>query len=177
MVSNWPHAPLHILRDHGIYMVTAGTYLKTHYFNNQERLKILHDSLITFSKNFGWELHAWAVFSNHYHFVAKSPPDPSNLRIMIANLHQQTSSQINQLDETINRKVWHQYWDTKISYQRSYLARLNYVHQNPVKHGLVVKASQYPWGSANLFEKNARKSFIQSIYSFDFNKVEIYDEF
>ena len=35
---------------------------------------------------------------------------------------------------------------------KSYLARLNYVHQNPVKHGLVRVANQYRWCSAAWLE-------------------------
>jgi hypothetical protein len=41
--------------------------------------------------------------------------------------------------------------------EKSWLARLNYVHQNAVKHGLVPIAHQYPWCSAPWFETNARR--------------------
>lgn len=73
------------------------------------------------------------------------------------------------------RKVWYQYWDSKISFHTSYLARLNYVHRNAVKHGLVLNASEYRFCSARRFEKEAPKSFVKSVYSFDYNKVNIYE--
>lgn len=117
------------------------------------------------------------MFSNHYHFVAKSPPVPSNLRTLIAKLHHDTAVKINELDNTLNRKVWYQYWDSKITIHTSYLARLNYVHQNPVKHGIVLKASYYPWCSAGQFELLANRSFVKSVYSFDYSKVKVFDEF
>ena len=176
-MTNWPHAPLHLLKDQGVYMVTAGTYLKMHYFKTNEALELLHDSLLSLSRDFGWELHAWTVFSNHYHFVARSPADPTNLKTWLGKLHQFTASAVNTRDHTPNRRVWFQYWDSKITISSSYLARLNYVHQNPVKHGLVTQASMYRWCSAFQFEKTASKSFIKSVYNFDYNKVKVFDEF
>ena len=72
-MSDWPHAPLHRLRDKGTYIVTGATYQKALFFNTPERLDFLHDSLLSLSKEYGWALQVWAVMANHYHFVAKSP--------------------------------------------------------------------------------------------------------
>ena len=60
---------------------------------------------------------------------------------MLGVLHTRTASWVNRLDKTSSRKVWHNFWETKLTYQKSYLARLNYVHQNPVKHGLAAMAN------------------------------------
>ncbi|MGA7274814.1 MAG: hypothetical protein WBX14_08225, partial [Candidatus Udaeobacter sp.] len=75
------------------------------------------------------------------------------------------------------RKVWHNFWDTKLSYQKSYLARLNYVHQNAVKHGLAQLASQYPWCSARWFEGVASPAMVRSIYRFKTDAVSVRDDF
>jgi len=32
-------------------------------------------------------------------------------------------------------ELWYEFWDTHLTFEKSWLARLNYVHQNPVKHG------------------------------------------
>jgi putative transposase len=169
----WPHAPLHQLSQ-------RGTYLKAHHFRGRKRLRVLHRGLLTVARDFGWHLEAWAVFSNHSHFVAHSPadaPDASNLPQMLSVLHVKTSGWVNRLDRASGRKVWHNYWDTRLTYQRSYLARLNYVHQNPVRHGLVPVASQYPWCSAAWFERTASPVMVESIYRFKVDHVEVYDEF
>jgi putative transposase len=67
--------------------------------------------------------------------------------------------------------------DTKLGQQRSYLARLNYVHQNAVKHGLVSVACQYPWCSAAWFERAASPAMVKSIYRFKTDRLEVEDEF
>lgn len=64
-----------------------------------------------------------------------------------------------------------------MTYQRSYLARLNYVHQNPVRHGLVPVANQYPWCSAAWFERSASPAIVKSIYRFKINQVHVDDDF
>jgi len=92
-------------------------------------------------------------------------------------LHTKSAIALNQLDETSGREVWYNFWDKKLTYERSYLARLNYVHQNPVKHGLVVRANQYEWCSASWFERTASLSIVKTIYSFKTDKLRIDDDY
>ena len=176
----WPHAPNHRLCTRGTYFVTASTYLKEHHFRGKERLVVLHRGLLKVTHDFGWQLEAWAVFSNHYHFVAHSPsdaPNAANLPDMLSSLHAKTGSWVNHLDETPGRKVWFNFRETRLTFQKSLLMRLNYVHQNPVKHGLVPVANQYPWCSARWFESTASESTVKSIYAFKSDKAHIPDEF
>jgi putative transposase len=179
-VITWPHAPVHQLSQNGTYFVTAGTYLKTHHFRTPERLDVLQRGLLSVARDFSWSLEAWAVFSNHYHFVAHSPDDSkdvSGLSQMLGVLHTRTAGWINKLDDSPGRKVWHNFWDTKLTYEKSYLARLNYVHQNPVKHGIVPVANQYRWCSARWFEQVASPATVRSIYRFKIDAVNVRDEF
>lgn len=176
-MTHWPHAPPHLLSSAGIYIVTAGTYLKAHLFQTPDRRDLLQTSLLSNARTFGWELHAWATFSNHYHFVAQSPKNPKNLGTWIAKLHYSTAVAMNQLDGTPHRKAGYQFWDTRITLHTSYLARLNYVHNNTVKHGIVPIASQYPWCSASQFEREASPAFVKSVYSFDYSKTKVFDDF
>ncbi len=175
--KDWPHSPIHRLSEHGTYIVTAGTFHKEHHFSGPQRLDYLEANLLRIVKEFGWQLEAWAVFSNHYHFVAHAMPDARALRAALTELHSTTAREANHLDTTSARKVWHNYWDTKLTYEKSYLARLNYVHQNPVKHGLVRVANQYPWCSAAWFERTASLAQVQTVYSFKTNHIHIADDY
>ena len=176
----WPHAPTHQLALGGTFFVTSSTLYKAHHFRGAKRLGVLHRGLLTVMRDFGWQLEAWAVFSNHYHFVAHSPaatPDATSLSPMLKTLHVKTSGWLNKLDVTPERQVWFNFRETRLTYQRSYFARLNYTHQNPVKHGLVPVANQYPWCSAAWFERTASPAQIQSIYRFKTDKLQVPDEF
>lgn len=176
-MSDWPHAPLHRFNEKGTYIVTAGTYQKQHYFKASESLDFLQSSLIQLSSKYQWKLLAWAIFSNHYHFIVHSETNSFNLKNLIAEYHTKTSSYINDVDSQPGRKIWYQYWDTHLSHQYSYMARLNYVMNNPVKHGLVELASNYPWCSASWFEKNNSAAFVKAVKSFKTDKVNVFDDF
>ena len=47
---------------------------------------------------YGWQLEAWAIFANHYHFIAYAPPEVTSLRRMLQRLHAATARAINRLD-------------------------------------------------------------------------------
>lgn len=176
----WPHAPTHQLSLRGTYFVTAATYQKAHHFRSARRLRVLQRGLLTVAQQFGWRLEAWAVFPNHYHFIAHSPADAadaSSLGAMLSVLHVKTSGWVNKLDATPGRQVWFNFWDNRLTRQRSYLARLNYVHQNAVKHGLVPVAWQYPWCSAAWFERTASPAMVKSIHRFKTDRLAMTDEF
>ncbi len=176
----WPHAPTHQLAEAGTYFVTARTHEAAHHLRGATRLAVLHRGLLRLGHDFGWRFEAWAVFSNHYHFVAHSPSgqtDATSLRVMLSLLHEKTAKWVNRLDGTPERQVWFNYRDTRLTYPRSYRARLNYVHQNAVKHGLVAAAHLYPWCSAAWFERTASSAQVRAIYRFKTEEVEVEDDF
>ena len=177
MSTDWPHAPVHRFDSQGIYIVTAATLTKNHLFADPGKLTLLENCLLSLAKQYQWQLQAWAVFSNHYHFVARSANDSASLKRFLKHLHADSARELNRTDGKLGRPVWFNFWDTKLTYERSYLARLNYVHQNPVRHGLVAKANQYRWCSAAWFERVASPAMVKTIYSFKTNKMNIHDDF
>jgi putative transposase len=113
-MNDWPHSPPHRLSEQGAYMVTCGTYEKAHFLNTSERLNMLRGLFFGCLEEAGWILHAWALLSNHYHFIASSPADPSSLRRALSKLHTLSARELNRQDDRPGRKVWFQYFDTHI---------------------------------------------------------------
>jgi putative transposase len=178
--QHWPHAPTHRLGAIGSYFVTAATHGKAHHFRAAHRLEVLHRGLLTVAKAHGWHLEAWAVFSNHYHFVGYRPADPeggTTLPAMLRELHSKTAVWVNGLDGEPGRQVWFNYWETLLTVQVSYLTRLAYVHRNAVKHGLVQEASAYPWCSAAWFERTASRARVQSLYRLKTDRIAVDDDY
>jgi putative transposase len=159
-------------------LVTAGTYKKQHFFRDAERLTVLQRGLLKLLGEGGWRVEAWAIFSNHYHFIAHSPPNGAeNLSAILRELHSRIAIWVNRLEGTPNRTVWHNFWETRLTFQRAYLVRLNYVHQNAVRHGVVAVANQYAWCSAAWLERVASTAQVKSIYGFKIDAVNVHDEF
>lgn len=176
-MTSWPYPPNQMFSETRTYMVTGATYQKIGHFNTPERLKYLHDSLLELAKQYEWELQAWAVFANHYHFIGVSPETANNLPGFLKHLHVNTAKYLNQKDDTPDRSVWGQYWDSQITFQNSYYAGIKYVNQNAVRHGLVNVATDYPWCSASWFEQSASASFKKTVEGLKIDKVKIIDDF
>jgi putative transposase len=157
-------------------MVTSATYHKLPIFNSTRRLDFLRDTLFTVAKDHGIALQAWAIFPNHYHFIA-TIEEAGNLQTMVRAWHSATAKKANTSDSTPGRKVWFQYWESRITYERSYFARLRYVHQNAVHHGLVRIATRYEWCSATWFERKAPAAFRKTVLAFPCDSLVIQDDF
>ncbi|MFZ0213038.1 MAG: transposase [Candidatus Acidiferrales bacterium] len=176
-MPDWPHSPTHRLSAAGAYIVTAGTYQKQSFFGSRERLNFLCETLLGLAADYKLQLEAWAAFPNHYHFIATSPARTADLRRFIGHLHAVTAKEVNRLDRTPARRVWYQYWDSRITYQKSYLARLNYVHSNAVRHGLVRGPERYEWCSAGWFQRTAERSFYETVMRMRSEGIRIKDDF
>ena len=175
--KDWPHAPVHRLSEHGTYIATASTHRKANLCRGEERLTLLEAKLLHLASVHDVTLEAWAVFSNHYHFVAHTAGVNNQLAELIARLHSETAEEINRRDGCVGRQVWFNFWDTKLTFEKSYLARLNYVHQNAVRHGLMKRASDYPWCSAAWFERTASRAQVKTIFGFRTDRVKVDDDY
>jgi len=158
-------------------MVTGATLNRRHYFADTERLSLLQNTLLSTLTEYEWQPESWAVFANHYHVIAKSPDNGKKLKATFQRLHSQASRELNKLDKQAGRKIWFQYWDSLITFEDSYYPRLNYVNNNPVKHGLVGNAELYPFCSAAWFRANAEPGYYRKVSSYRYDNLEIEDDY
>lgn len=173
----WPHAPIHKLGQKGAYIVTCGIYKKQHFLASPERKTRFMNLLFELAFQYDWILQTWAIMSNHYHFIAQSPEKSDNLKDFMLHLHSLSSTEFNREDNIPSRKIWYQFWDKLISFEKSYFARLNYVNRNPVHHKIVEKAEDYFWCSAAWFKTNGNRAFVKTVESFKTDKLNVYDDF
>ncbi len=176
-MQSWPHAPSKVVTAPGMYIITSGTHHKQPFFDTPERLELLNDALLTTCAEERWEPYAWAVFANHYHLVAATPKVKNPVQRFTSSLHSRTARELNQQDDTPGRSVWYRCWDTRIEFEKSLLARMSYVHFNPVKHGVATLPEDYPYCSARWFIQNGDRSFVQTVLSFKTDKVNVHDDF
>jgi len=121
LYKTYPHNPPHLFSPNAIYMVTGAILHKQPLINTPEKKLFICKTLFERTKIQGWELQAWAILNNHYHFIADAPENSLSLERLIRELHSITAIQLNKLDQTPGRQVWQNYWDTCITYEKSYL--------------------------------------------------------
>jgi putative transposase len=86
---------------------------------------------------------AWCVLPNHYHLLTETP-DLAGLMKAIGQFHGRTSRQWNLEENSLGRKTWYRTADRAIRSRRHFWATINYIHYNPVKHGLVSEWLDWP---------------------------------
>jgi putative transposase len=118
-----------------------------------------------------------AILENHYHFISQAPENARTLEKLIRQFHSKSALELNRLDKTPGRKVWYNYWDTCITNETSYLARMHYIHLNFVKHGLVEMAEDYPFCSYRWFLEKADAEFRDRVMSQPMDRIDIEDDF
>ena len=103
-------------------------------------------------------LHAWVVMPNHVHLLVQMIP-PHTLSDAVESWKRFTATRINQLMARSGRFWQEDYWDRYIHDDNHYRATVAYIHDNPVKAGLVVRAEDWPGSSA---ASGARHSYAAS---------------
>ncbi|NOY80986.1 MAG: hypothetical protein GXP31_08270 [Kiritimatiellaeota bacterium] len=176
-MPDWPHAPPHKTLKPGTYMVTAGTLHKKRLLDTPEKLSLVTGRLLSVLPESGWSILAWAVLSNHYHVVISQSTTPESIGKAIRRIHGASAHELNLLDSTPKRRVWYQFWDSQITFLKSYFARLQYVNENPVHHGLVARAVDYPWCSAGWYEQRVDAAFRKRLAAFKTDRVRVVDDF
>jgi putative transposase len=96
---------------------------------------------------------------NHYHALVEAA-DIKRLVYQLGRLHGRISHAWNAEECTRGRKVFFRTVERAMRSDRHYRATLNYVHHNPVRHGYVMRWTDWPWSSAAeyLAQTGARKA-------------------
>ena len=96
-----------------------------------------------------YHLHAWVVMPNHVHvMVHMLPPHP--MADAVESWKRFTATKINKMMGRSGQLWQLDYWDRYIRDENHYRAAVDYIHNNPVKAGLVKRAEDWKFGSATL---------------------------
>src|SRR4051812_6074552 len=97
-------------------------------------------------------IHGWAVLPEHLHCVIELPPDDMNFATrwrLIKTEFSKTLPKVERLSAVRaargERGIWQRrYWEHLIRDERDMQAHMDYLHFNPVKHGLVRRLADWP---------------------------------
>lgn len=163
----------YLIRDQqATYFLTFTTVRWIDALSRPYQKDVVIDSLAFCQKNKGLLLHAYVIMSNHVHLIASAKEEYA-LSAIIRDLKKHTSKQLYQLideDPRESRKSWMkwlfqsagqencnnrfiQVWQQgshaiELFSNEMLDQRLEYLHQNPVKAGLVYEAHHYIYSSA-----------------------------
>ncbi|NKB62322.1 MAG: transposase [Gammaproteobacteria bacterium] len=100
-------------------------------------------------------VHAWVVLPGHLHCVIELPPTDSNypMRWGLIKAGFSRSLPVNERRSSVRlargeRGIWQRrYWEHLIRDESDFNAHVDYVHINPLKHGLVGRVIDWPYST------------------------------
>lgn len=177
--KEYKHNPPHLFLPNTKYFITGSTYHRKHYLNGDEPKYALFESMKKGFTNKDWIIEDWVILDNHYHLMVNSPQDSTELGYIIKEIHKFNALWIKKNIQSARNeeKIWYNYWDTCITYEKSYFARLNYIWFNPVKHGYTDDPEKWIHGSYYYRMKNEKEYLDKILKGYPFDKLKIDDEF
>jgi putative transposase len=168
------HAPPHLFRAGAAYFITAKTLHGADHMARPSRRQQVIDALHVAAEQRRWEPVAWVVLSNHYHCILLAPPEgASALPLLMKAVHRFTAREWNREAAAPGREVWYQYWDTCLTHAGSFWARLNYIHYNPVRHGLVRTPDAYPFSSYSRWRQMEDVSLVEIEGAYPWDRLDL----
>ncbi len=173
--TNKLHNPIHIFMDDTSYFITATIYQKSPLLRSSQLKELLLNYINLAFKRYQWELHHWVILDNHYHLLGRSR-EGKHLSEIMRQIHSISGYYIKQATQT-KQRIWWNYWDYCPRNEKDYLIRLNYLFNNPIKHGYVQNLRDYPFSSFHsMLEKQGRELLQKQFKGYNDYKNLILDE-
>ncbi len=157
------HSPPHLDEPGRFRIITGTCFEHAHVLNSATRIGWFEQQLLSHMRDQAADCTAWVVLSNHYHILVRIGDIREFCRRQ-GQLHGHTSFELNQQDGTRGRKVWYRCQDRCMRSERHYYTTINYIHDNPVKHGFVEKWEDWPYSSIHWYLKNKGRDWLVELW-------------
>ncbi len=102
-----------------------------------------------------FKIHGWVVLPDHLHCILELPPGDADYATRWRLIKMEFSNAIPRTERLSavrvrrgERGIWQRrYWEHLIRDERDFSAHMDYVHINPVKHGLVGRVADWPYST------------------------------
>lgn len=141
------------------YFFTLVTYDRRPLFSNENARCWLRQAIERTRQERPWKMVAMVLMPDHLHMLWRLPENDSDYSGRIAALkkrftrlyleHEGSESRVTPAQRRHRRRgVWQErFWEHTIRDARDYRMHLDYIHINPVKHGLAQRPWDWPWSS------------------------------
>lgn len=156
------------------YFFTLVTYQRCRIFTNENCIKEFKLSLHKIKNKYPFTIIAYVILPDHLHFIWKLPNDEDySLRWRL--IKRDFSMKLNSKKNARNEKfIWQRrFWEHAIRSENELQKYMNYIHYNPVKHGLCDLPSMWAhssfeyWVNKNLYAKDWSADSIVKLSDFE----------
>ena len=152
----------------GYYFFTVVTYKRVKLFRTELARQYLREAIEKTQSRHTFETVAFCLLFEHLHCIWKLPEDDadyskrwSSIKGQFSKAYLNLSEQRRHVCPSRARKgevyIWQRrFWERQIRDERDLQRHVDYIHYNPVKHGLVQQIEKWPWST---YHKYAREGF------------------
>lgn len=143
----------------GTYFFTVNCLQRKNNSLLVDHIQTLRDAIKHVQKLYPFHIHAWVVLLDHLHCILELPQNEADYATRWRLIKTRFSKSIDKT-EYINetrlkrneRGIWQRrYWAHLITDEKDYNAHMDYVHINPLKHGLVKQVSDWPYSTLHRY--------------------------
>jgi putative transposase len=180
----WPINPMTQYRRSyipgGTFFFTVVTYNRQPILTSSVSRKLLREAWKTIQTKYPFELVACCLLPNHLHCIWTLPEQDSDYSIRwrgIKGLFSKSYKKEMNIHPNLSASkmkkreagIWQRrFWEHTIFKQEDFNLHVDYIHYNPVKHGLVNRACDWPWSTFHRFRK-------EGVYDVDWGTVLSYN--
>ncbi|MEM9005128.1 MAG: transposase [Cyanobacteria bacterium P01_F01_bin.86] len=145
------------------YFFTVVTYERQPLFQDPNNVQLLREAFHTVKQRYPFTIDAIVVLPDHVHALWTLPEEDANFstrwRLIKEYVSRRCDLVYNQALSSSRvkkgeRAVWQRrFWEHCIRDERDFVNHCDYIHYNPVKHGLVRSPRDWPYSS---FERYVR---------------------
>ena len=118
-------------------------------------IESLRESTRSVRVKYPFEIDAWVVLPDHMHCIWTLPPGDTDYTLrwrLIKAAFSKTLPRIERRSKVRiargERGLWQRrFWEHTLRDERDYVAHMDYVHFNPVKHGYAKKVADWPYST------------------------------
>jgi len=133
----------------GVFFFTVVARKRAPVFTSEARVGALRNALRKVKKSRPFIIDAMVVLPDHLHCIWRLPEDDGDYSGRWREIKKASSRVIAPyVDNCGERSLWQRrFWEHAIRDERDWLRHVEYIHYNPVKHGLVACPGDWPWSS------------------------------
>jgi putative transposase len=143
----------------GTYFFTVNTSHRQPILTHPRVRAILRKAVIEARNRYPFEINAWALLPDHLHCIWTLPGNDKDYSGRWAFIKRFTTKHCKELFENQNlltnsnikrseSTIWQRrFWEHLIRDEEDYIAHTDYIYWNPVKHGYVKRARDWPYST------------------------------
>ena len=133
----------------GVFFFTVVTHDRIPLFDCDERVEVLRGAFRKVKAARPFHIDAMVVLPDHLHCIWRLPDDDGDFSGRWREIKKAVSREIDtRTNARGERPVWQRrFWEHAIRDETDWRRHVDYIHYNPVKHGLVARACEWPWSS------------------------------